>query len=266
MGIIYPKLIRLRDAILDVHNLDNEKRCQNFADIFTYKDSKEHISFSIINIKKRTVLTLSTKYEWHLQYWDSGLYRRLDERLHHGVHLWNTFSDEHCNISTKYLHNANKIDICTKHADYFELFSFTSDKHLSPSAIMALGQLKPKVSKVANQLWLDKKDITLPMFDHVPHNSIPSLPTTKIVHTNKIQFGDVILTAKEMATIHCLLELKSIKEIARYHHCSEANERKRINVIKDKFNCANLPLSFLFTALKIQGVTLACQDAYIMSQ
>lgn len=265
MGTIYSKGIRLRDAALDVHNLESEKQCQSFAEKFTYKGRKEQISFSIINIKKRTVLTLSTRYEWHLQYWESGLYRSLDERLHHGVHLWNTFSDDHSNISKKYLHSSNKIDICTQHADYFELFSFSSNKNLSSSTIMELGQLKPQVSKVANQLWLNAKDTTLPMFNHNFSNINP-LPTFHIANSNKIQFGDVTLTPKEMATVHLLLELKSIKEIARYQHCSEANERKRVNVIKEKFNCANLPLSFLFNALRIQGVTLACLDAYIMSQ
>ena len=250
---------------MDVHNLDNEKICKHFADEFADTNTNENISFSKIDTKNRSILTLSTQYGWHLQYWDSGLYRHLNERLHHGVHLWNTFSDDHTKIANNILHSANKIDICTKHDDYFELFSFTSNKYLSPSLIMELGQLKPRVSKVANQLWLGPKHISLPLFES-SHNNTVQLPTHKIETSDKIRFGDVILTAKEMATIHCLLELKSIKEIARDHHCSESNERKRINVIKEKFNCANLPLSFLFNALRTQGVTLACLDAYIMSQ
>ena len=257
MSMIYSKVIRLRDAILNVHNLDSERLCQNFADMFTHEGNNENISFSRIDIKKRKILTLSTQYSWHLEYWDSGLYQRLDERLHHGVHLWDTFSDEHRKIANNILHSANKIDVCTRHKDYFELFSFTSSQYLSPALIMDLGQLKPKVSKVANQLWLNEKGISLPFFEH-ENNDMMKLPRLKAENTNKIRFGDVILTPKEMATIHCLLELKSIKEIARFHHCSEANERKRINVIKEKFGCANLPLSFLFTALKLQGVTLKC--------
>ncbi|QUM75713.1 hypothetical protein HWV00_05385 [Moritella sp. 24] len=257
-------MIKLRDTSLDVRNLDHERLCKNFADQFSYQNSNENISFSRIDTKKRSILTLSTQYGWHLQYWDSGLYRRLDERLNHGIHLWDMFSDEHCHIARSIQHNTNKVDICTQHGHHFELFSFTSNKYLSPALIMELGQLKPKVSKVANKIWLNEKNITLPFYENKNIN-INKLPTLEIEGCNKIRFGDVILTSKEMATIHCLLELKSIKEIARFHHCSEANERKRINVIKEKFSCENLPLSFLFNALKTQGVTLACLDAYIMS-
>ncbi len=65
-----------------------------------------------------------------------------------------------------------------------------------------------------------------------------------------------------MITIRLLLSHCKVKEISYIQGCSEASENRRIQNIKEKlFPYASS--SGLFTALKEQGITLACLETLI---
>lgn len=78
-----------------------------------------------------------------------------------------------------------------------------------------------------------------------------------------MRFGHIRFTRKEMITIRLLLSHCKVKEISYIQGCSEATENKRIQRIKEKLGYPYVSSSGLFTALKEQGITLACLETLI---
>lgn len=226
------------------------------------------ISFSCINNGTSEVLTLSTDYEWHLEYWESGLDLKLAQRMHKGVHSWSSYDEKHLSTLKQYVpERMTKIDICTEHNSKFELLSFSSCREISLAEINYFIEVKPAISLLARKIWKSHDNKTALPLRCQPVNADFLIQKKAKCYQSKefYQFGDIILTNREMKTIELLIRMRGVKEIANFHNCSGDVEKKRIANIKRKLNCEGLPLSSLFDALEKNGVIFTCMAHYITS-
>ena len=129
-----------------------------------------------------------------------------------------------------------------------------------------LNKIKSAISHYATKKirGIDGDNIALPLRARID-SPLAHQTAGRDIHYKKFKFGDISLSELELETIRYLLELKSIKEIAWLHCCSETAEKNRIIRIKEKIGCANMPLSRVFTTLKKYGIIAACLGTYITS-
>jgi len=233
--------------------------CQFKKSLANMTDSILHVCYSQINSAQKTIRTLSTEYDWHLCYWDKNLQQSVSKRMTPGVSTWTRKNAEHKKLMKQYqVPFKTDYTICSSSGSS-EIVSVASNKILSNKEIHSLAQLRPKLAHQANILWRKNDVLSLPF------KGSPIEPEHAIEFTGiqpKFQFGNAVLTEKEMGTIRHLLSLKTIKEIAWIHQCCEAAEKKRLESIKQKFGCKNASRSALFQKLKEHGVIDACLDVY----
>lgn len=247
---------------MDVRDLNMEMASKQFNEVISISDNRViHLAFSRINIDNNLVNTISTDYEWHLMYWDSGLYRNIGSRMRSGITEWTAYRDDNHNSLMAQRGIKYKTDYTQLSPDNqcVDILSVATSAPLLPAEQHHLASLRPALAFKADTIW--KHCQTKPISLTQSIQSAPNTPHSLIqLSSDKdaFLFGDVCLSSKEMETIRQLLELKSIKEIAFFHHCSQQAERNRIEKIKAKFRCENRPLSHMFQQLKLYGVTEAC--------
>ncbi|MGF1907493.1 helix-turn-helix transcriptional regulator [Aliivibrio salmonicida] len=241
---------------MNVDNNKTKKSCDEFKNNVLILDKNViHLSFSSLNLDQGTLKTLSSDYDFHLQYWESGLYKKINNRIKERINIWNDIDNEHGEfIKNKQI--KQKIDICTKYnkGNIIQLLSLASTKKLNETDILNLIKLNPRISYSAKKIWNKHKtpSLTFPYFKIKEPKDKPLIEINSLI--SGFSFGDVNFTAKEIDTISLMLELKSLKEIAWIHLCSETAERRRIEQIKNKLNCKGRSLSTLFKELKSQGI------------
>lgn len=255
---------------MDVNNKLMESNIKTMRTVFNncFDFNCMDINYSLINIDKRIILTLPSNYEWHLIYWSDNLDLRISERIIPGIQYWCNYSLCYSETLSKNDKRESKVDICTQNGCVFEIMSVNSNRKLSTAEVLATLKYKPVISDFARKLWKHPKqqNILLPVRENICIHKIQKIED---VHDDAInyhpymRFGEIVFTRKEMITIRYLLSHRRTKEIAAIHGCSLSVERQRIHRIKEKMNCQYQPLSALFNALKIHGVTLSCMDIFI---
>lgn len=227
------------------------------------------ITHSIINVQEGVVLTLPSRYDWHLQYWGSDLDLRLMERCKEGVHAWTEYSQYHDDVLSKNVGAVTKFDICTPIEEGFELFSVSRTAAASQfSAFVNIHKLKAAVSHYVTSITSRWKDnMLLPLRATTAESSnCDTVKLTSIGEYPHFFFNGITFSEIEMRAIKELLALKSLKEIAALNNCTTTAEKRRIVRIKQKLDCDNQPLSRVFEVLKQKGITAACLDTYITYQ
>ncbi|HII2980415.1 TPA: hypothetical protein ACY2HE_001675 [Yersinia enterocolitica] len=255
---------------MDVNNELMESNIKNMLSVFDncFNFNCMDINYSVIDLDKKIILTLPSNYEWHLMYWNDNLDLHISERILPGIQYWSSYSSCYSETLNKIAKKETKVDICTQRGHVFEIMSVNSSRKLSTTDILGILRYKPVISDFARKLWKQKKQqsIVLPVRENIC-NSITQKDEDGyddiLNHHPYMRFGEIVFTRKEMITIHNLLAHRRIKEIAAIQGCSLSVERQRIHRIKEKMNCQYQPLSALFTALKLHGVTLSCLDIFI---
>jgi DNA-binding CsgD family transcriptional regulator len=248
---------------MDVSSAQMERACAHFKKSLSgITDNVIHVSYSLINQEKKSIYTLSTDYDWHLCYWDEDLHQSVSKRMIPGISVWAEKNQAHRELMERH-HIPFKTDYTiSSGSESSEILSIASQRCLTSREFHSLSLLRPLLSHQAHLLWQKNGVQSLP-FQSIPLESEHALQLTAI--SPKFQFGHIILTEKEMSTIRALLSLKTIKEIAWLHQCSEAAEKKRVETIKQKLGCQNASRSALFQMLKKHGVIDACLDVYVTS-
>lgn len=193
------------------------------------------------------------------------MYKSVGKRCREGINIWNSI-DEHHKELLKNISAIQKVDITTKNHGYIDILSLASNQPIRECSIVNLSSLKPRIGYLAEMIWSTEKPSTLDIPTPTPTPTPVSDDSLLTINTSQYSFGGLTFSEKEMQTIQCLLQLKSLKEIAWIHRCSDTAERKRIESIKSKLNCSGQPTSCLFKALKKVGVTQACLSNYITYQ
>ncbi len=225
------------------------------------------MTHTLVNLEEKTVSTLPSDYKWHLNYWYNDLDLKIHERCVEGVHYWTEYSNVHNRVfQGKKNLDMLKLDICTKIQCGYEIFSISMLKPRELLNTTNVFKLKAAVCHYASKSRKSWKASThLPLRKQLQTStSLP--PQKKIKNLYEYPcffFNGIVFTLKEMQTIRSLLELKTIKEIAAYHHCTPTAEKQRINRIRQKLNCEHFPFSRLFTVLKEKGILAACMDTYL---
>lgn len=246
---------------MNVSNTKTSHQCQQLKkDFFNHFDwETTDISFSRINVQQRSIMTVSSDYDWHLCYWDNDLDLKLNERLIPGIRTWNQYSQAHTQllkIKNKYI----KIDICNQYENSFDLFSIRTVQPFVD--IPYLLRLKGYLCSWSVSIWKKYSDtITLPFRSDVNLCLKQEInkPDLKINH---IQFGHIRLTKKEMITVSCLLQHRQLKETAAIQQCSQTAEKKRLMNIRKKLGCTHQSNFVFFNALKKYGITAACLEDF----
>ncbi len=249
---------------MNVEERNMEEACKKFKSHLGFNNRNViHVAFSRIDTVQNKLLTICTDYSWHLEYWSEDMYKSVGKRCGEGVNVWDKIDEDHKQILKK-IHAEQKVDVTTKNEEYIDILSLASNQPLSARSILNLSSLKPKIGFLAQNIW------------HMEKPSCLNIPTPKLapvsdealinIDISQYSFGGLTFSEKEMQTIQWLLQLKSIKEIAWTHRCSETAERKRIESIKRKLNCSGKSSSYLFNALKRSGIAQACLSNYTMSQ
>ncbi len=248
----------------NAHTQAHERACNKFNKLLSGSGLNDlhHIAFSRINPAESSVMAISNNYSWHVNYWESGLVNCLSERIQHEVKTWFQLSEPH-RSRAKAEGLACKIDICTLHDGIYDLFSAGSRSPFTQNEIIDLNQVKPKISSLATELWIECAVSRLTYEERIDHHS--AAKDLSLDLTEKNAFGSIELSDKELQTIKLLLHWKSIKEIAFLEHVSENQVRRRIKSIKNKFGNERMSDSSLFEVLKKHGVILACLGACTIS-
>ena len=254
----------VRWLAMNVEERNMEEACKKFKSHLGFNNRNViHVAFSRIDTAQNKLLTICTDYSWHLEYWSEDMYKSVGKRCEEGVNVWNKIDEDHKQI-LKNINAEQKVDITTSNEEYIDILSLASNQPLSVRSILNLSSLKPQIGYLAQNIWHTEK----PNYLNIPAPTLA--PSTDEVLLNidisQYSFGGLTFSEKEMQTIQWLLQLKSIKEIAWIHRCSETAERKRIESIKRKLNCSGKSSSYIFNALKKSGIAQACLSNYTMSQ
>ncbi|EKT53346.1 helix-turn-helix transcriptional regulator [Providencia burhodogranariea] len=256
---------------MDIKNKFLEKACanltKNFANYFDWNDMD--ISVMHVDTVNEKVKAISNNYEWLLTCWDHDLDLSLRERLEPGIQYWSNYSSVFAKILEKSDKRNMKVDFCNKYGNNFEIISFNSKRQLSLLDMTMIYKLTPTISDYIHQLLGKEKSIILPLRIDLPksmelNNNIEKSTELLDIH-QYMRFGNIRFTRKEIITIRLFLSHCRVKEISAIQGCSEASEHKRIQRIKEKLNCPYASPSGLFSALKEQGVTLACLETLVNS-
>lgn len=248
---------------MNIYSEEIKQACAFFKkQLMQQKEDITHTFFSKLNIEKKTIYPISTDYDWLVEYWSSGLYKKIGQRTNTGIKSWNQMDDEHQQV----LKNKNikhKTDITDNYGNIVDIFSVATKRSLKDKDLLSLYAKKPIISSISSSIWCKFNIKPLPLERFECPTTLKALDID--VKHECFQFGKIKFTNKEMESIHWLLELNSLKEIAWKHQCSQTAERKRIDTIKAKLNCQGFSSSALFIALKENGITAACLKDYVMS-
>ncbi|MEX9941308.1 hypothetical protein AB7Z36_13600 [Providencia rettgeri] len=247
-----------------------EDVCSNFKNefinIFDWHDVD--VTYFCVDLKNKTMHIASNNYEWQLISLNSGLDLLVEERLKSSIQYWNNYPEVFMKILAKSKKSKFKVDFCNRYGSTFEITTVNSNKQLTLSEMLSIYKHRPMISEYAHQLWKKNPDVTLPMRANIPIKT-QLLGQTKNVAPELLNpqkymhFGHIRFTRKEMITIRLLLSHCKVKEISYIQGCSEASENRRIQKIKEKLGFPYVSSSGLFTALKEQGITLACLETLI---
>ncbi|CAH0543112.1 hypothetical protein [Vibrio marisflavi] len=240
---------------MDIKSESIEKACKAFKNHVS-EFNVNHVSVSSLNLETNELNCVCSNYDWHLEYWGTGLYKRYGKRCEPGVRYWNELDSEHSRILFESTESQLKVDFTTRHGQFIEIFSIGMNDKNARVEMCDIIRHKPRVS---NLLYLISKEYDIDKIQ------VPREPTANLINQNKayiggkhFNFGDIRFTEKEMQTITLILQLRSIKEICAFHKCNRAAETKRINNIKKKLGCEGSGLSKLYDHLNHYGVTLSC--------
>lgn len=198
------------------------------------------ISYAFINISEKNIKAVSTNYLWHLRYWENDFDMRLNQRLSTGIREWSTYDNSYRNLLKNYNPGKMyKLDITTETEDGYEIISINSSSDSTNNNVLVnCGNTNFFREKAKNTFLKLGDEISLPLrFNHKCSKKEPP-----------ITFN---LTEMEIDTIVNLTKLKSVKEIALLHQCSESSERKRIEKIRRKLDCTGFPLSKIYEKFKV---------------
>ncbi|MFN1149590.1 hypothetical protein [Serratia liquefaciens] len=257
---------------MNVDSIRQQKSSKKFREMaaLSFDLDQADISFSCIDTSLNRVMSVTTNYQWHLNYWGHDLDKQLAQRLVPGIVSWNRYDPLHQSILKENMPSRKtKIDICTRHSNIFELMSVSTDVNLEFMDVGSLLKIKPKISTIVGHTF--KKhgtELSLPLRSdmNLGPASFTSPSESPFQSTSTWQFGDLTLTELEMDTVRQLLMCRSIKEIANKHNCNEKVERKRLDNIKRKMDSEGHPVSYLFDKLKENGVVQTCLESFIMYQ
>ncbi|KLN66296.1 hypothetical protein [Vibrio sp. VPAP30] len=242
---------------MDVRNTDMEAICHVFKRYVEYMGVEQTVSFSRVDIQRQQVKTVSTNYSWHLAYWGDELYKKLHSRLKPGINLWNSQGVQNFQESSQASHN--RVDIVTNQGSLFEILSISLPITPLPCDVVSQAiAFRPKVNHLALECWSDK-EIQIP----IDILSTPNTSQCGYVEQAEYIFGNLALTHDELTSVRYFLEMKTFKEVSIIRGCKEAEEARRIYIIKCKLDCQHQPDSVFFKKLVEHGVTVACLDSFI---
>ncbi|WP_336193707.1 hypothetical protein [Providencia stuartii] len=232
-----------------------------------YFDWKEiDIEYARIDIKNEKINILTNNYGWIVILCENDLGLIFKDRLAPGIKCWSDYSELHKKTMNKLYRD--KIDICIKYGEIYEIFSIGYMNKLPIGSIMTLYTCRPIIADYAFLIWNKNKKATFNFkknshieFDFPQKNNM-TMSDLLNIH-GYMRFGDVRLTRKEIITIKLLLSQYKLKEISAYHGCSLFSEQKRIQRIKEKLDCSFTSASGLFHILKAKGITSAYLDDLI---
>ena len=193
------------------------------------------ISYAHINISKKHIKAVSSNYLWHLRYWENDFDKKLDQRLSPGIKKWCSYDNSYLNILED--HNTNKIskiDLTIETDEGYEVISINSTDYSIINNFLVNYDSTIFFRESANKVFQRcGEEIALPIRFSCERTTegVPSW---------------INLTKIERDTIVNLTRLKTVKEIALLHKCSESCERKRIDKIREKLGCTGFPLSKVF--------------------
>lgn len=252
---------------MDVKSELLEKTCSGLKNTFSnYFDWNDiDLSFSKVDILNRQVYTASSNYDWVLMYWDADLDKVIGERLSTGIQYWSNYSKEYMNTLLRTDKCKLKVDFCAKYGSVYEITSINSKRKLSIKDIMAIYKCRPIISDYTHGVWKQSDENYLPLRSRLDipiegKNNINDLESEILDIHQYMRFGNIRFTRKEIITIRMLLSHCKVKEISYVQGCSEVCEHKRIQRIKEKLSCPHASSSGLFSALKENGITLACLE------
>lgn len=253
---------------MDVKDIRMEKACKKFISCLDFDERNViHVSFSRINREQNRISTICTDYDWHLMYWNEDVYKSVSKRFTEGINVWDGLDHRH-KEQLKKTRATQKVDITTGTGTSIDILSVATKKLINERVVISLLSLKPKVTYLSEKIWREErpKKLILPISTSPATSSGKENETSIRLDISNHSFGNITFSEKEMQTIQLLLQLKSLKEIAWFHQCSNTAERKRIELIKQKLGCSGKSASCLFEALKKYGITQACLSNYIKYQ
>ena len=240
---------------MDIRSESIEKACNAFKNHVS-GFNVNHVSISSLNLETNELNCVCSNYDWHLNYWGSGLYKKYGQRCESGVRYWNELDNEHRRVLFEATQTQSKVDFTTRHGQFIEIFSIgMNDKH-SRIEMCDIIRQKPRVSNLLHMIGreydIDKIQVpTEQMLDVLNHNN-------DHIGGKHFNFGDIRFTEKEMLTITLLLQMRTIKEISDHNKCSRSAETKRIDKIKKKLGCEGASFSRIYDCLNHYGITLSC--------
>ncbi|WP_299491659.1 hypothetical protein [uncultured Shewanella sp.] len=247
---------------MNIHSKEMKQACTFFKNQITeQKEGIMHTFFGKLNLEKKIIYAISSDYDWLVQYWSSGLYKKIGHRINSGITSWNHMDLEHQSILKKQ-QIKYKTDITDNYGNIVDIFSVATQRSLKDNDLLSLYAKKPIISSISSSIWCKFNIKPLPLDQIECPTKVKALDID--VKHECFQFGNIKFTNKEMESIHWLLELNSLKEIAWKHQCSQTAERKRIDTIKAKLNCQGFSSSALFAALKENGITASCLQDYMI--
>lgn len=235
-----------------------------FSNYFNWDDVD--IEYVRIDVKRGKINILSNNYNWVVTLCENDFGLTFKERITLGVKCWSDYPEFYKKMISKLYRD--KIDICIKYGDVYEIFSIGYVNKLPIGSIMTLYTCKPIIADYAFIIWNKNKKTTFNIKTDTFINSGRSqkdnvlVPSLLSIH-GYMRFGDVRLTRKEIITIKLLLSQYKLKEISAYHGCSLISEQKCIQRIKEKLGCSFTSASGLFHILKTKGITSAYLDELI---
>lgn len=240
---------------MDVKNKIMEKASLKFKrDFHCYLDSNNiEVTCTRVDVPNNEINTISSDYEWVLNYWGQDLDLYLTERLTPGFKLWSAYSGHHNNMFFNDRELKCRVDICMKYGRIYEIISFKLKRELFNKDIAQLCKLRGIFSDYANLNWHGENKIALPLRS-------PLSDTYCLIEKNGIYFGDVYLTRKELLSIKLLLLNKNIYEISAIQGSEIEDELRGVNAILAKFE-SNVENDFIKT-LNYHGITLSTLNSF----
>jgi DNA-binding CsgD family transcriptional regulator len=253
--------------------MDVSKQQTNFIQQWSHKNLAKlnfsHISYLHIDMHQESIQMLSTSDDWYHTYFINELDKQISQRVQRDYTYWSQLDVNHQKTLHIFQKNTEKIDLCLRHQNSYEILSLHTPYLLNVQDFGCLYKVLPMLSyhahkfrKNAPHLCHNLRDrALLSTSDNLQHAPADYLERDN----NRFRFNDINLTALELKYLTYLSSLMSQKEIAYRHQVSETSVRKVISNIKKKFGHEAMPNSQLFQKLKENGVTLAYFKELIQS-
>lgn len=238
---------------MDVKNKFMEKTSLKFKrDFYYYLDENNiEVTCTRVDIPKNEINTISSNYEWVLNYWEEDLDLYLNERLTPGFKFWSGYSEHHNNIFFNDNDLKCRVDICMKYGRIYEIVSFKMKRELLIKDINQLFKLRGVFSDYANLNWYGKDKVILPLRSNLSEDSC-------LISKDGIFLGDVYLTRKELLSLKLLLSNKNINEVSAIQGNEVEDEIRIVSAILKKFGD-----DFVKT-LNYHGITLSILNLFCL--